>query len=438
MSQLMISSGGFVQGGSADKRYNASFIVQNSVAMHQPLLVVSINYRLAGWGFLYSPTIASAGLSNIGLLDQRLALHWIQENIASFGGSPEKVTIWGESAGAMSVGAHLTAYGGRNDGLFRAAIAQSGGPNLFTIINAPNAQKGYDKITQETGCATAVDQLSCLRALPFNILNNALNITAGYFMPVLDGTFLTTLPSKQLTSGAFVQVPLLIGANSDEGTAFGQRGINNDEEFKAFVMSRGADTKTAEIMSHLYPDIPSIGIPATLVDPPTSSVLGLQYKRQAAFAGDYHMVGTRRASCESWSNYSTPAYCYRFNVLAAGLPAEIGSTHFQEVAFVFDNTNGYGYVLDAINPFTGKPHTYTRLASIMSRMWVSFAVNLDPNKHGIKGVPIWPSYDTNDGRGAQDMVFDANVTALAYSERDNFRAEGIAFINDIAATQFGR
>ena len=435
---LNMYSGGFVEGGSADKRYNVSFIVQNSVEMNQPIIAVGINYRLAGWGFLYSSTVAAAGLGNIGLLDQRLALHWIQENIASFGGSPKKVTIWGESAGAMSVGAHLIAYGGRDDGLFRAAIAESGGPNLFTIENAVNAQAGYDNITQSTGCATAADQLGCLRALPFDTLNDILNRTAGYFMPVIDGTFMETLPSKQLTSGAFVKVPFLIGANSDEGTAFGEVGINTDAEFKALVMSKGADAETAEIMSYLYPDIPAIGIPATLISPPTSTVLGLQYKRQAAFSGDWLMIGTRRASCESWSNYSVPAYCYRFNVLVAGLPAEIGSTHFQEVAFVFDNIHGYGYVLDAINPFTNEPPTYTKLAKIMSRMWVSFVVNLNPNKHGIPGVPSWPGYDINDGLGAQDMVFDANVSTLAYPERDTFRAEGIAFINEIAATQFGR
>src|ERR1700733_10346980 len=187
---LSLCRGGFVEGGSADKRYNVSFIVQNSVEMNQPIIAVGVNYRLAGWGFLYSSTVAAAGLGNIGLLDQRLALHWIQENIASFGGSPKKVTIWGESAGAMSVGANLIVYGGRDDGLFRAAIAESGGPNLFSTENAVTAQAGYDKITASTGCATAADQLACLRGVPFDTLNKVLNSTASYFMPVIDGTFM--------------------------------------------------------------------------------------------------------------------------------------------------------------------------------------------------------------------------------------------------------
>jgi cholinesterase len=87
---------------------------------------VSINYRVGGWGFLGSKETAAAGALNIGLFDQRLALQWIQENIAAFGGNREKVTISGESAGAFSVGYHLTAFDGKNNGLFRAAILQSG------------------------------------------------------------------------------------------------------------------------------------------------------------------------------------------------------------------------------------------------------------------------------------------------------------------------
>lgn len=117
---------GFDAGGSADPRYNTSYLVNASVAIHRPIIVVSINYRVGGWGFLGSKEVAAAGQLNIGLYDQRLALRWIQDNIAAFGGDPAKVTIAGESAGGFSVGYHLTAFDGRNDGLFRAAILQSG------------------------------------------------------------------------------------------------------------------------------------------------------------------------------------------------------------------------------------------------------------------------------------------------------------------------
>lgn len=120
------SSLGFTAGGSADARYNTSYLVNASMAIKKPVIAVSLNYRVAGFGFLASKEVAEAGEANIGLFDQRLALRWIQENIHAFGGDPNRVAIFGESAGAFSVGYHLTGFDGRNDGLFRAAILQSG------------------------------------------------------------------------------------------------------------------------------------------------------------------------------------------------------------------------------------------------------------------------------------------------------------------------
>lgn len=88
---------------------------------------VSMNYRLGVWGFLQTPQLLAEGNSNAGLLDQRLAFRWVKENIAAFGGDPNRITIWGESAGAQSIGYHLFSYDGRNDDLFHSAIMESGG-----------------------------------------------------------------------------------------------------------------------------------------------------------------------------------------------------------------------------------------------------------------------------------------------------------------------
>lgn len=99
-------------GGSADKRYNLSFIVERSVEMNTPIIGVSLNYRLSAFGFLCGGQAADAGVTNIGFRDQRLALRWINENIGAFGGSPKKVTIFGESSGAESVSAQVLAYNG--------------------------------------------------------------------------------------------------------------------------------------------------------------------------------------------------------------------------------------------------------------------------------------------------------------------------------------
>ena len=90
---IWIHGGGFVQGGGSDIRYNLSFIVERSVEIGQPMIGVSMNYRLSAWGFLSSQEVADSGNSNLGLRDQRMSLQWVQENIAAFGGDPEKVTM---------------------------------------------------------------------------------------------------------------------------------------------------------------------------------------------------------------------------------------------------------------------------------------------------------------------------------------------------------
>jgi carboxylesterase type B len=109
---VWIHGGGLFQGGASDMRYNLSFIVEQSVALGKPIIGVSFNYRLAALGFLIGEEVLKEGATNLGFRDQRLALHWIQENIKAFGGDPDKVTLFGESSGAESIAAQVFAYNG--------------------------------------------------------------------------------------------------------------------------------------------------------------------------------------------------------------------------------------------------------------------------------------------------------------------------------------
>jgi len=145
--------------------------------------------------------------------------------------------------------------------------------------------------------------------------------------------------------------------------------------------------------------------------------------------GDSVFIANRRLTCQTWAAAGVPAYCYRFNARAAGSSWQGGVGHFQEVAFVFDNTNGVGY---ATNPFANLSQSYLDLASLMSKSWVSFVVDQDPNSYrasqGYASLGQWPVY-TNDVNTAQDFVFDANVTS--HAELDNYRAAGMAKVNQL-------
>ncbi|KAH8810799.1 triacylglycerol lipase [Xylogone sp. PMI_703] len=418
---VWIHGGGLVMGGSVDRRYNLSFIVQNSVYAETPIIGVSINYRLSGWGFLWGDAVGDAGSGNVGLKDQRLALQWIQENIAAFGGDPSQVTIWGESSGAISIGTHLLAYGGRDDGLFRAAIMESGGPAGTQFTN--NSLANYKTLLNETGCADDSNSLQCLRKLPFSTLNAVLNNTQCFSAN-------SEIQSTQLRDGRFVKVPILIGTNTDEGSSFGVKGLNTTADFNKAISANGPDNATISIIDLMYPDIDEIGIPSTYHGPLTPS-LGAQFKRSAAFYGDIKMHFPRRLTSLTWAHHNVPAYTYRFNVIVNGVALSPAATHFQEVAFAFDNLEGLGY---AVNPFENEPASFGSLAKLMSRMWVAFVVSMDPNRNGLENAPFWPVYHnaTVNGLG-KNIVFDANVTL--HAEGDAYRAEAIAYLISIAATQ---
>lgn len=221
-----------------------------------------------------------------------------------------------------------------------------------------------------------------------NILNSSVTAQAT-FSVVIDHDFIIDTGTNLTLNGQFVKVPYLLGTNHDEGTAFAPSGINTTAEFLAVVTSNPlthtvVDNATAAIVAVVYPDIPEIGIPDTLVGrPPESREFGRQSKRAAAYFGDMLMQGPRRITAQSWAKYNGTAYTYIFDIIPNGLNNYIGATHFQEVAFVFHNIAGNGYNNSvAVPPFERMPESYIQAATLMSRSWVSFIVNGDPNYSG--------------------------------------------------------
>ncbi|KAK5175894.1 uncharacterized protein LTR77_001034 [Saxophila tyrrhenica] len=436
---VWIHGGGLVMGGSADHRYNQTFMVQQSAEAGMPIVAVSINYRLSSWGFLYGKEIQDSGNTMNGLRDQRLALQWVQDNIAAFGGDPGRVTIQGESSGGTSVGAQLLAYDGRDDGLFSGAIAESGNPvGLNPYPTVEDWAPVIANISRETGCSNATNLLTCLRAVPTEKMNDVINSTAtsgAAYGPVIDGDFIVDDAATQLQQGRFVSVPYLLGCNSDEGTGFGPQQINSTQEVLDVLQEEeGFDMATAQDLAILYPDIPEIGVPASYPGRPNGT-FGSRYKRTSAMFGDFSMHGPRRWTAMQWVKNGAQAYTYRFNVVVNGVPWTSGAVHFQEVAFVFYNTMGLGYPQNGNpNPLGGpQREKYLEVSKLMSRMWISFVNFGNPNKQLGVEAETWPAYSQQQ---PQNFVFEQNITS--HAEPDYYRAEGIHYIGELIAARHGR
>lgn len=316
---------------------------------------------------------------------------------------------------------------------------ESGNPVPYSSYHTNQFyQPNYNQLVKDAGCWEAIDNLDCLRSVPFETLNDLFNTSeASSWQPIVDGDFVARWGSVQLAEGAFVHVPILDGANTDEGTSFGPQGVNSTQDFIDFASSKDVQVPLskyfAKMLPEVYPNEPDYWIPPveTVGDinygPPFGR--GTQYRRSAAYFGDATMIANRRGACEAWAAAGIPAYCYRFNTRPAGVPWTYGVPHFQEVAFVFDNTQGIGYDAEhgTINPFQNKPAAYTDLAKLMSSSWASFIATGDPN--GFEGryaaAEVWPMYSLEEPR---NMVWDANYTQLGYVEADTWRKEGIAWI----------
>lgn len=187
-------------------------------------------------------------------------------------------------------------------------------------------------------------------------------------------------------------------------------------------------------VSTAYPVSPDYRIPSDQVvgDFQYPASYGSQFRRAAAFAGDVRIIANRRATCQTWATNGLDAYCYRFNILPAGSPFQLGVQHFAEVAWVFDNVDGYGYPeVGELDPFQSEPESYVNAAFLMSASWASFVYDLDPNSWTGRNAstPMWPLYNNEN---PENIVWDANYTGLAYVEADTWRQSGIQWIIDHA------
>ncbi len=239
---VWIYGGGFVNGGSSPPTYTGAELAK------QGILMVSFNYRLGRFGTFAHPALTAANadhglLADYGYMDQIAALRWIRRNIAAFGGDPRNVTIIGESAGGMSV--HTLVTSPMAKGLFQRAIVMSGGDGRNNDATLAKAEAGGTAFAADKGIAANDPQaLAKLRALPaeqvidnLNLASRALDGSRTYLPPIADGR-IAVEPIAAYRSGAFVHVPMMIGATSDD--IAGPKGfmIAGAREMAALIASK--------------------------------------------------------------------------------------------------------------------------------------------------------------------------------------------------------
>jgi para-nitrobenzyl esterase len=370
---VWIYGGGFVAGSTSEARQDGIHLAQQGV------IVVSMNYRLGVFGFLVHPELAkesghnSAG--NYGLLDQLEALKWVHENIASFGGDPGNVTIFGESAGSFSVSTQMASPLAK--GLFQRAIGESGGAFSRSGLSFDPMSARADKDAKLVRDKLGVSSLADLRAVSAEKLLDTFGKPgpdAFDFGPDVDGYFLPESVPAIFAAGRQNDVPLLAGWNHDEGSfevTFAPQKPTA-ESFKADAQKDFGDK--ADQFLKLYPTDTPERVRRSAVD----------------YAGDRFIAVSTWEWIEAQSKSGKqPVYRYRFDMTPSPKDPNaprLGAYHSAEIEYVFGQ-------LDSKTDVTWTPAD-RQVSQEMQKYWSNFAKSGNPNG---AGLPRWPPYTTPDG-----------------------------------------
>ncbi|KAI0198157.1 Alpha/Beta hydrolase protein [Astrocystis sublimbata] len=366
-----IFGGGFQTG--SPQMFNGSVLIPQSVAQGKPILLVAVNYRLGAFGFLGGSEVLADGAANLGLLDQRMGLEWVAKNIAAFGGDPDAVTIWGESAGAISVFDQLalfdgdSTYNGRP--LFRGAIMDSGSILPTEPVDGVKAQDIFDTVAAAAGCESAAAgsaKLECLRAVDYDTFLNASNSVPSYlgynslafsFAPRPDGRILTACPSVLAQTRKYAAVPIIIGNQENDGTIFAlfQSNITTESDLVSYFSNIFFPTATRDEVAGLvatYPKNPKSppGIGASNATYP-------EFKRLAAILGDYYFDFMSRLLLETFPK-TIPAWSY-LSTYGRGTPI-LGTYHSTELPRIYYETDP--------------------ISTSIQDLYISFVNTLNPNQ----------------------------------------------------------
>ena len=391
---VWIYGGGFQAGTTSEPRQDGETLARRGV------IVVSMNYRLGILGFLATHELAAESpqraAGNYGLMDQSMAIHWVKNNIAAFGGDPANITIFGESAGSFSVSIQMASPLTRD--LLAHAIGESGGALGKSSVPVPDlavSEVEDEKLVKDN---IKVEGLAALRAVPASELyakTTPKPFTKILFMPNVDGYFLTEPVPATFAAGHQAKIPLLVGWNKDElaiAAAVNPVKANmqtlNNLAFQKFKFHAGEFLKDYHASN----------------DAEAAQVV-------TQFNGDEWLVFATWSWLEAQVNSGvSQVYRYRFDLgVPEGPkhPASFGAFHSDEIEYVFGT-------LDSRANYAWRPEDY-RLSDLMQAYWTNFAKTGNPNS---EGLPNWPTY--NAATNWMVMRLDAVSAASPDDHRDRY------------------
>lgn len=398
---VWVHGGAFIGGSGSLPLYRGA-----ALAARGDVVVVTCNYRLGVLGFLAHPDLADeeAGEAsgNWGLLDQVAALRWVHDNIAAFGGDPATVTVFGESAGGMSVCSLLAMPAAA--GLVHRAVAQSGPPLAEPAERA-------EAVAGEVLCDLGLDRADDLRSAPLDALLAAQGQALARHLagplplaPVVDGVSLPADPGAAFAAGDTIPVPLLIGTNRDEAKFFLVGDPANRDPDEATVVRRvgrrlaawGVLLEPAEVVSAYRTARAARGDPTEPRELWAAIETDLVFRVRSARAAAAHAAAGR------------PTWSYLFTWESPAMGGALGACHALEVPFVFGTLDAPG-----MDRFAGTGPRVAELSALMMDAWVAFARSGDPSH---PGVGAWPCHDAE--RRATLVVGQATSVADAPFEAE--------------------
>jgi para-nitrobenzyl esterase len=358
---VWVHGGGFTYGSGSARIYEGTRLAEHGV------VVVTLNYRLnilSGFAHPVLSRESEHGSGNYGLLDQIAALKWVQRNIKEFGGDPGNVTLFGESAGGLSVSALVVSP--QIKGLIEKAIVESGSGTRLTTLEA--AEKNGQEFVKQVGLENDTAAITALRAKSWKDLPNAANYRGA---PVLDGWAFTDDPINVWAKGKQLNAPMIVGYNHDEATFFMARDGDlpkTVDDFQASVRKRYGDA-AGQLLS-LYPVKTEDDVYWSEISIRTEARMGLGARLQLR------------------GMFTVPAKAYEYHF--SHLPEVVrdpkrGVSHASELVYVFGTL-----------PPTADPAS-RQMSEAMMNYWTQFAKTGDPNQ---SGLPQWPAFQ----KGSEDYL----------------------------------